>query len=99
MVKTKELVQLEMDAKAIEKGNLAYPGCQLNLTFKHSLSALKNNAVVVVPACCTSVIQGAGQGYGMHVPIFNTAFASAPAVASGIARKLKLDGTDTQVVV
>ncbi len=99
MVKPKELVQLEMDAKAIEKGNLACPGCQLNLAFKHSLSALKNNAIVVVPACCTSVIQGAGQGYGMHVPIFNTAFASAPSVASGIARKLKLDGSDTQVVV
>ncbi len=88
-----------MGAKAIEKGNLACPGCQLNLAFKHSLSALKNNAIVVVPACCTSVIQGAGQGYGMHVPIFNTAFASAPSVASGIARKLKLDGSDTTVVV
>ncbi len=99
MVNSKQLVKLEMGAKAIEKGNLACPGCQLNLAFKHSLSALKNNAIVVVPACCTSVIQGAGQGYGMHVPIFNTAFASAPSVASGIARKLKLDGSDTTVVV
>ncbi|MFV2015806.1 MAG: thiamine pyrophosphate-dependent enzyme, partial [Candidatus Heimdallarchaeota archaeon] len=99
MVKTKELVQIELDMKAIEKGNLACPGCQLNLAFKHSLTALKNNAIAVVPACCTSVIQGAGQGYGMHVPIFNVAFAAAPPVASGIARKMKIEGKDTQVVV
>ncbi len=99
MVSTKELVNIELEVKAIEKGNLACPGCQLNLSFKHALSALKGDAIVVVPACCTSVIQGAGQGYGMHVPIFNTAFASAPPVASGIARKLKRDGKKTTVVV
>ncbi|MDH5402899.1 MAG: thiamine pyrophosphate-dependent enzyme [Candidatus Heimdallarchaeota archaeon] len=99
MVKTKELVQIETEIHAIEKGNLACPGCQLNLAFKHSLAALNNNAIVVIPACCTSVIQGAGKGYGMHVPIFNTAFASAPPVASGIARKLKLENKDTQVIV
>jgi pyruvate ferredoxin oxidoreductase beta subunit len=99
MVKTKELVELETNMKAIEKGNMACPGCQLNLAFKHSFTALGNNAIAVVPACCTSVIQGAGQGYGMHVPIFNVAFAAAPAVASGISRKMKIDGKDTQVVV
>jgi len=99
MVKTKDLIQIETELHAIEMGNLACPGCQLNLAFKHTLSALNNNAVVVVPACCTSVIQGTGDGYGMNVPIFNTAFASAPPVASGIARKLKLEGKDTQVVV
>jgi pyruvate ferredoxin oxidoreductase beta subunit len=99
MVKTKELVELELVNRPIERGNLACPGCQLNLAFKHSLAALNNNAIVVVPACCTSVIQGAGDGYGMNVPIFNTAFASAPPVASGIARKLKQDDSDTTVVV
>ncbi|MHA2092767.1 MAG: thiamine pyrophosphate-dependent enzyme [Candidatus Kariarchaeaceae archaeon] len=99
MVKTKELVQIETELHAIEKGNLACPGCQLNLVFKHSLAALDNNAIVVVPACCTSVIQGAGEGYGMNVPIFNTAFAAAPCVASGISRKIKLDGKDTHVIV
>ena len=99
MVKTKELVNLELEMKAIEKGNLACPGCQLNLAFKHSLTALGNNAIAVIPACCTSVIQGAGKGYGMHVPIFNVAFAAAPPVASAIARKMKIDGKDTSVVV
>jgi pyruvate ferredoxin oxidoreductase beta subunit len=99
MVRTKELVQIESDIRAIEKGNLACPGCQLNLAFKHSLAALNNNAIVVVPACCTSVIQGAGNGFGMHVPILNVAFAAAPPVASGISRTLIHEGKDTQVVV
>lgn len=99
MVKTKELVELESNVRPIEKGNLACPGCQLNLVFKHSLAAVNNNAIVVIPACCTSVIQGAGQGFGMNVPIFNVAFAAAPPVASGIARKLKIEGKDTQVIV
>ena len=39
MVKTKELVELEASLRPIEKGNLACPGCQLNLAFKHSLAA------------------------------------------------------------
>ncbi len=99
MVKTKELVQIEMSTKAIERGNLACPGCQLNASFKHSLSALGGDAIAVVPACCTSVIQGAGDGYGMHVPIMNVTFASAPIVASGISRKLRLEGKKTHVVV
>lgn len=99
MVKPKELVAIEDQLPIIEMGNLACAGCQLNLSFKHTLSALGGNAIAVIPACCTSVIQGAGLGYGMHVPIFNTAFASAPAVASGIARKIKIDGKDTTVVV
>ncbi len=100
MVKTKELIQIELASNSIEKGNLACPGCSLNANFKHTLSALKGDAIVVVPACCTSVIQGAGEGYGMQVPIFNTAFAAAPAVASGIKRKLIRDGNDhTQVIV
>ncbi|MHA2249368.1 MAG: thiamine pyrophosphate-dependent enzyme [Candidatus Kariarchaeaceae archaeon] len=99
MVKTKDLVEIETQLHPVEKGNLACPGCQLNLAFKHSLAALNNNAIVVVPACCTSVIQGTGDGYGMGVPIFNTAFAAAPCVASGISRKVKMDGKDTHVIV
>ena len=94
MVNTKELVKLEMAANSIARGNLACPGCSLNANFKHTLSALENKAIVVIPACCTSVIQGAGDGYGMKVPIVNTAFGAAAAVASGIKRKLAFDGKD-----
>lgn len=100
MVSQKELVKLEFESNSIKQGNLACAGCQLNAAFKHTLSAIKNNGIAVVPACCTSVIQGAGDGYGMNVPIMNTAFAAAPAVASGIKRKLLKEGnTDTTVIV
>ncbi len=100
MVSQKELVQLELNSNSIKQGNLACAGCQLNAAFKHSLTAIKNNGIAVVPACCTSVIQGAGDGYGMNVPIMNTAFAAAPAVASGIKRRLLKEGnTDTTVLV
>ncbi|MCY3410504.1 MAG: pyruvate synthase subunit beta [Candidatus Heimdallarchaeota archaeon] len=99
MVSVKELVNLELNSSSIRPGNLACAGCQLNANFKHTLSAIKNNGIAVVPACCTSVIQGAGQGYGMEVPIFNTAFAAAPAVASGIKQSMTAQGKDITVLV
>lgn len=99
MVGIKELVQIELNTNTIRRGNLACSGCQLNAAFKHTLSAINNNGIVVVPACCTSVIQGAGQGYGMNVPIFNTAFAASPSVASGIKRALIKKGKDINVIV
>ncbi len=98
MVTLRQLQVIENETKVIRKGNLACPGCQLNLSMRHALAALENKAIVVVPACCTSVIQGLGDGYGLNIPIFNCAFASAAAVASGIARVMKRKDPDVTVV-
>ncbi len=98
MVTLRQLQVIENDVKVIRKGNLACPGCQLNLSMRHALAALEKKAIVVVPACCTSVIQGLGDGYGLNVPIFNCAFASAASVASGIARMMKRRDPDVTVV-
>ncbi len=99
MVKLKVLIEKEKLAKAVKKGNLACPGCNLNLAFRHAMAALENNAIIVVPACCTSVIQGFGHGYGLNIPIFNCAFASSAAVASGMARMMKRRDPNVNIVV
>ena len=101
MVKLTELVEIEekQGYVGIKKGNLACAGCGLNLALRHALAALENHAVLVVPACCTSVIQGFGAGYGFTVPVFNTAFAAAPSVATGLANAYKRKDPEVQVVV
>lgn len=98
-IKTKDLLEIESKQSSIMKGNLACPGCFLNLSFRHALGVIGKNAVVVIPACCTSVIQGIGDGYGLNIPVFNTAFASAPSVASGISRVFKRKNPDINVIV
>ena len=99
MVKLKELIQIEAQYVGNMKGNLACAGCGLNLALRHALAALDQHALLVVPACCTSVIQGFGEGYGINAPVFNTAFAASPAVASGFARVYKKKDPSVQVVV
>ena len=93
MVRLKELNQIEKE-ETIKKGNFACAGCGLNIALRHALAPLFKQVSIVVPACCTSVIQGMGSGYGINVPIFNIAFAAAPAAASGVAAAYRARGVD-----
>ncbi len=98
MVTIKELADIEQKIPGIRPGNFACSGCGLNLSFRHAVAAVGGKAIISVPACCTSVIQGMGDGYGMDVPILNVAFAAAPAVASGIVSQLRREGKDDIVI-
>lgn len=98
MVRLKELTVIQEEHSGIRPGNLACAGCGLNLSFRHAMSAVPGKAIVTIPACCTSVVQGMGDGYGFNVPVFNTAFAAAPAVASGIVHALRRQGRDDVVI-
>jgi len=75
-------------------------GCGAALSLRIALKILGGRTVLVVPACCTSIIQGAYPKTAFKVPVLNVAFASAPAVASGVAAALKVRGIeDVNVVV
>jgi pyruvate ferredoxin oxidoreductase beta subunit len=90
----------EMDREEyVLPGNTACQGCPSTVALRVVLKALEGNAILVIPACCTSVYMGPFPHSAIKVPVFNTAFASAAATASGIKASLEMQGRDTEVVV
>ncbi|MDD1725086.1 MAG: thiamine pyrophosphate-dependent enzyme, partial [Methanospirillum sp.] len=65
---------------------------------RHVLKAAGPDTVLVVPACCTSVLQGVWPNTAFNIPVYNVAFASAAAVASGMAAAFEASGKDTNVI-
>ena len=63
------------------------------------LKAAGPDSVLVVPACCTSVIQGIYPATAMNVPVYNVAFAAAAACASGMSEAFAATGKETNVIV
>ncbi|MGB9744181.1 MAG: 3-methyl-2-oxobutanoate dehydrogenase subunit beta [Desulfurella sp.] len=79
--------------------NLACPGCGASLAMRLALKALGRNTVLVIPACCWTIINGpVGKNYA-GVPVFHTAFETTAAVASGIKASFKMQGKDSINVV
>jgi pyruvate ferredoxin oxidoreductase beta subunit len=75
-------------------------GCGAALSLRLALKVLGGRTILIIPACCSSIIQGAYPRTAFKVPVLNVAFASAPAVASGVAAALRVRGVeDVNVVV
>jgi pyruvate ferredoxin oxidoreductase beta subunit/2-oxoisovalerate ferredoxin oxidoreductase beta subunit len=80
-------------------GHVGCGGCGATLSMRLALKALGQKTVLVVPACCWSVIDGPAPYSAAGVPLMHTPFASAAAAASGVRAALDLKGeTDTTVV-
>ncbi|MCY0859861.1 MAG: pyruvate synthase subunit PorB [Sulfolobaceae archaeon] len=84
--------------KYLLPGNAACPGCPLNMGLRYVGMAFEDKTVLVVPAGCTSVIQGLMPKTGINMPLLNIAFAASPAAAAGLATALALRGKDAIVV-
>ena len=81
-------------------GHLACPGCGGALAMRMVLKELGENTIVVLPACCWSIIAGPFPQSSLKVPLYHTAFETGAAVASGVRAALDLRGdTDTTVMV
>jgi len=76
----------------IKKCTSACAGCSSSLTLRYVLKAAGPDTVLVVPACCTSVIQGIYPNTAMNVPVYNVAFAAAAACASGMTEAFQAQG-------
>ncbi len=80
-------------------GNASCPGCPAALGLRMLGKALEGRAILVVPASCTSIIQGPYPRTSVRMPLLNVIFASAAATASGIAAALEALGRkDVHVV-
>ena len=82
----------------LDPGHLACPGCGASLAMRMVLKELGEKTIVVLPACCWSIIAGPYPQSSLHVPLYHTAFETAGAVASGVRAALDVRG-DTETTV
>jgi pyruvate ferredoxin oxidoreductase beta subunit len=83
----------------ILKCTSACAGCSSSLSLRYVLKAAGADSVLVVPACCTSVIQGMYPRTAVNIPVYNIAFAAAAACASGMSAAYQKKGASTNVIV
>ncbi len=84
--------------KYLLPGNAACPGCPEALGLKYLGMALGEKVILVVPAGCSSVIQGLAPGSSFRFPTLNVPFASADAVAAGLSKAKEILGEDAVIV-
>ena len=87
------------DKYYVMPGNAACPGCPETMGMRYVKMALGDNVVFVIPAGCSSVIQGIAPKSGINFPILNIVFAAAASAASGMKAAFEAQGKDVHVVV
>jgi len=81
-------------------GHAGCIGCPESIGLRLLGKAIGKNAILVIPASCSSIIQGVYPRSAIKWPLLNIAFAASASVASGIANALEiLDKKDIHVVV
>jgi len=95
MVTIKELPKEEY----LLKGHAACAGCGPTIALRLLFKALGNKVVLVVPACCTTVIQGPYPYTSFMVPLQNILFEATAAGASGIVAALRQRNLEDITVV
>ena len=87
------------DYELMYSGHTGCPGCGAAIAMRFFLKAIGEKTMMVIPACCWSVIAGGYPNASLKVPLINTAFETAAAVASGVRAALDMKGdTETSVV-
>ena len=97
LIKIDEIIEAQA-TDPILPGNFACSGCGMTIAFRTAISAIEN-PIVVIPACCASVVEGLHPNIAYGVPVVNIAFAAHAATATGIARAKKMRGENATAVV
>jgi pyruvate ferredoxin oxidoreductase beta subunit len=80
-------------------GHAACAGCGATIAIRLAQKALGPKTVLVVPACCTSVLQSAYPFTAFSTPCLNIAFEAAAAAATGVVAAYEARGiTDVTVL-
>lgn len=83
----------------VQPGMLSCQGCGASLAMKLALKGLGRRTVVVIPACCWSIIIGVYPYSCLNVPAVHVPFESAAVVASGIRAAYEISGLEDVVVM
>jgi pyruvate/2-oxoacid:ferredoxin oxidoreductase beta subunit len=87
------------DRELMCSGHVGCPGCGAAIAMRFVLKALGEKTVMVLPACCWSIIAGPYPQSTLRVPVLHSAFETGGAVASGVRAALDAKGdTETTVV-
>jgi len=80
-------------------GHVGCPGCGAAIAMKLVLRVLGEKTMMVLPACCWSIIAGPYPQATLRLPLIHTAFETGGAVAGGVRAALDMRGdTETTVV-
>jgi len=91
--------QNDRDKEYLYAGHVGCPGCGAAIAMRFVLKALGDKTMIILPACCWSIIAGPYPQSSLKVPIIHCAFEAGGAVASGVRAALDIKGdTETTVV-
>jgi pyruvate ferredoxin oxidoreductase beta subunit/2-oxoisovalerate ferredoxin oxidoreductase beta subunit len=79
-------------------GHMACQGCGAALAMRLLLKGLGPQTVLVVPACCWSIINGPWHSSAVAVPLLHTAFETGASAAAGVSAAFAIRGIRATVV-
>jgi pyruvate/2-oxoacid:ferredoxin oxidoreductase beta subunit len=79
-------------------GHASCPGCSVALGVRHVLQHVPRESVVVVPPSCIAVMMGPLPLSSVTLPVYQTAFETTAAAASGLARAYRTRGEEVTIV-
>jgi pyruvate ferredoxin oxidoreductase beta subunit/2-oxoisovalerate ferredoxin oxidoreductase beta subunit len=83
----------------LRQGNTNCGGCGMSMGLNFLSHAIaKRQVQIVIPACCGIVTAGAYPYSAYGAPVFASTFASAAAVASGLAQTAAMNGDPTRII-
>lgn len=83
----------------LQPGQLSCQGCGASLAMKFALKGLGERTVVVIPACCWSIIIGVYPYSVLQVPVIHVPFETAAVSASGVRAAFDVRGEEDVVVM
>jgi pyruvate/2-oxoacid:ferredoxin oxidoreductase beta subunit len=88
-----------LDQEFMHSGHVGCPGCGAAIAMRFFLKALGDKTIMVLPACCWSVIAGPYPQSTLKIPLIHSAFETGGAVASGVRAALDMKGDKETTVV
>lgn len=91
--------ELMTQEELLQPGMLSCQGCGASLAMKLALKGLGNRTVVVIPACCWTIIIGVYPYSALQVPVIHAPFETAAVVASGVRAGFDVRGEKDVVIM
>ena len=88
-----------MDREYVHSGHVGCPGCGATIAMRFLLKALGEKTMMVLPACCWSVIAGPYPQSTLNIPVIHAAFETGGATATGVRAALDMKGDRETTVV
>lgn len=93
-------MKLQKNEKEIlSSGHSACTGCGAMILARHVLNALGKNTVMVVPACCWTLLAGSFPNNAVNISLIHCPFATGAATARGVKAGLNLRGKKETAVL